>query len=185
MQQSRATIRYAKALLELSIEQNLLEESYNDMIVLNKACSESKELLLLLKSPVVQTDKKLKILEKLFSNRLSKNSMMFINIITKKKREGLLALICKSFITQYKTFMKIETATITTANPLDEKLKEDVINYIRKHGENDVELTEIIDESIIGGAIIRLGDKQLDTSISNAISEIKQKFNKNLYIQDF
>tara|TARA_Y100000766_G_C18697800_1_gene502743 strand:+ start:195 stop:752 length:558 start_codon:yes stop_codon:yes gene_type:complete len=185
MKQSRATLRYAKALLELSIEQNSLKESYNDMIILNKTCSENKELSLLLKSPVVQTDKKLKILEKLFANRLSKNSMMFINIITKKKRESLLALICKSFIEQYKTFKKIEAATITTASPLDEELKEEVIKYIRKHGENDVELKEIIDESIIGGAIIRLGDKQLDTSISNAVSELKQKFNKNLYIQDF
>ena len=185
MKQSRATIRYAKALLELSIEQNSLEESYNDMILLNKACSESKELSLLLKSPIVQIDKKLKILEKIFISRLSKSSMMFINIITRKKRENLLSLICKSFIAQYKTFKKIETATITTASPLDEKLKEEVIKYIRKHGENDVELTEIIDESIIGGAIIRLGDKQLDTSISNTISELKQKFNKNLYLQDF
>jgi F-type H+-transporting ATPase subunit delta len=185
MKQSRVTIRYAKALLQLTIEQNSLEESYNDMILLDGICSQSKEFSLLLKSPIVKTDQKLKILEEIFANKLGKTSMTFVNIITTKKRENLLASIAKSFINQYKIYKKIETATVTTANPLDENLKSEVIKFIRKHGEHDVELTEVVDESIIGGAIIRMGDKQLDASVSTAISELKQKFNKNLYLQDF
>ena len=185
MKQSRVTIRYAKSLLQLSIEQNSLEESYNDMILLDGVCSESKEFSLFLKSPIIKTDQKLKILGEIFSNKLGKTSMMFVNIITTKKRENLLASICKSYIIQHKIHKKIETAIVTTAKPLDEKLKEEVIKYIRKHGEHNVELTEIIDESIIGGTIIRLGDKQLDASVSNSISELKQKFNKNLYLKDF
>ena len=110
---------------------------------------------------------------------------MFVNIIITKKRENLLSSIAISFIDLYKTYKKIESATVTTATPLDESLKKEVINFIKKHGDQDVELTEIVDESIIGGAIIRMGDKQLDASVSNAISELKQKFNKNLYLQDF
>jgi len=185
MKQSRVTIRYAKALLQLSIEQNSLEDSYSDMILLNEICTKSKEFSLFLKSPIVKTDQKLKILAEIFANKLGKTSMMFVNIITTKKRENLLASICKSFITKYKSYKKIEKATVTTATSLDEKLKEEVIKFIRKHGEHEVELTETIDESIIGGAIIRMGDKQLDASVSSAISDLKQKFNKNLYLQDF
>jgi F-type H+-transporting ATPase subunit delta len=185
MKQSRVTIRYAKALFQLVIEQDTLEKSYNDMVLLDKVCSESKELSLLLKSPIVKTDKKLKILEEIFGSKISKVTMSFINIITTKKRESLLVLIASSFITLYKAHNKIETATVITAAPLDEALIAEVITFIKKHGDDNVELTEKVDSTIIGGAIIRMGDKQLDSSVSKAISELRQIFNKNLYIQDF
>ena len=60
-----------------------------------------------------------------------------------------------------------------------------MIDFIKKHGEYNVELTEKVDSTIIGGAIIRMGDKQLDASVSKAVSELRQIFNKNLYIQEF
>jgi F-type H+-transporting ATPase subunit delta len=185
MKQSRVTIRYAKALFQLVIEQDTLEQSYRDMVLLHAVCAESKELSLLLKSPIVKTDKKLKILEDIFGSKIGKVTMSFINIITTKKRERLLALIASSFITLYKAHNKIETATVITADSLDEVLKSEVINFIKKHGEDNVELTEKVDSTIIGGAIIRMGDKQLDASVSKAIFELRQIFNKNLYIQDF
>ena len=185
MSQSRITIRYAKALLQLAIKQDILEQSYNDMVLLDSVCAESKELSLLLKSPIVKTDKKLKILEEIFGSKINKVTMSFINIITSKKRESLLALIASSFIALYKTHNKTETATVISATPLDESLRAEVINFIKKYGDNDVELTEKVDPTIIGGSIIRMGDKQLDTSVSKAISELRQIFNKNLYLQDF
>ena len=185
MKQSRVTIRYAKALFQLVIEQDKLEQSYNDMVLLDKVCAESKEFLLLLKSPIVKTDKKLKILEEVFGSKISKVTMSFINIITTKKREKILALIASSFITLYKAHNKIETATVITADPLDEALIAEVISFIKKHGDDNVELTKKVDSTIIGGAIIRMGDRQLDTSVSKAISELRQMFSKNLYVQDF
>ena len=94
-------------------------------------------------------------------------------------------LIASSFITLYKTHNKITTATAITAAPLDESLRAEVIRFIKKHGDDNVKLNEKVDSTIIGGAIIRMGDKQLDASVSKAISELRQIFNKNLYIQDF
>ena len=185
MSQSRITIRYAKALFQLAAKQETLDQSYNDMVLLDSVCAESKELSLLLKSPIVKTDKKLKILEEIFGSKINKVTMSFINIITTKKRESLLALIASSFIALYKAHNKIETATVISATPLEESLRVEVINFIKKHGDNDVELTEKVDPTIIGGSIIRMGDKQLDTSVSKAISELRQIFNKNLYLQDF
>ena len=143
------------------------------------------ELSLLLKSPIVKTDKKLKILEEIFGSKISKVTMSFINIVTAKKRESLLALIASSFIALYKAHNKIETATVITADPLDEALIAEVISFIKKHGDDNVELTKKVDSTIIGGAIIRMGDRQLDTSVSKAISELRQMFSKNLYAQDF
>ena len=185
MKHSRVTIRYAKALLQLAIEQNILEQSYTDMVLLDSVFKQNKDLSLLLKSPIVKTDQKLSIFKLIFDTKIGEVSMAFINIITTKKRESLLALIASSFISLYKGHNKIETASVITATPLDEILRAEVINYIKKHGNDNVELTEKVDENIIGGAIIRMGDKQLDASVSKAISELRQSFNSNLYLQDF
>ena len=185
MKQSRVAIRYAKALLQLSIEQDVLEQSYSDMALIQSICFQSKDLSLLLKSPIVKTDQKLKILDEVFGSKVGKVSMFFINIITNKKREVLLEGIANSFIFLYKAYNNIESAKVTTAVPLTVELKSEVISYIKKYGDKDVELTEEVDESIIGGVIIRMGDKQIDASLSSEISELRQVFNKNLYLQDF
>jgi len=185
MKQSRATIRYAKAFLQLSIEQNNLDTSYSDMVLVDKICSDSKELTLLLKSPIVKADQKQKIFDQIFSNKVNDLSMAFIKIIISKRRESILAEIAKSFIELYKIQNNIETAIITTAVPISEVLKNKISSHIKAQNKNNIELTEVVDESIIGGAIIRMGDKQLDMSILTEISELKQTFNKNLYLQDF
>ena len=185
MKQSRVTIRYAKALLQLSIEQNSLDQSYNDMLMIDAICIESKDLALLLKSPIVKTHHKLRILDEIFESKLGKLSMMFVNIITTKKRESLLSAIAKSFISLYKAHNNIESASVTTAVPLTDSLKLDVIKFIKEGSDKSVELTEVVDENIIGGAIIRMGDKQLDASVFSELSELRQMFNKNLYLQDF
>lgn len=185
MRQSRVTVRYAKALLQLSIEKKSLEQSYNDMVIINKACLESKELSLLLKSPIIKTDQKRNILKEIFESKIGDLSMNFINIITNKKREPLLNSIASVFISQYKKHKNIKEAKVTTAHPLTLELKQEIIKYIKKNEEIDVEITEVVDKNIIGGTIIRLGDKQLDTSVSSEISELRKMFNKNLYLQDF
>ena len=69
--------------------------------------------------------------------------------------------------------------------PIDAELKKEFINFIKSGENKEVELNEIVDESIIGGAIIRMGDKQIDTSVIRTIKELKKTYNKNLYIKDF
>jgi len=185
MNQSRITSRYAKSLIGLAIEQNMLEEIVNDMKLIQTVCSENRDFSLLLKSPVIKTDKKLDIFNQVFSSQLSDLSMSFINIITSKKREMYLEGITESVILQYKSHKKIETATVTTAVQIDDQTRKEILNFISTHGKSDIELTEIVDESIIGGTIITMGDKQLDASVSRTLKDLKQTFNKNLYIKDF
>ena len=68
---------------------------------------------------------------------------------------------------------------------IGEESSELIIDFIKKNSGKEVELTEKIDESIIGGAIINMGDKQLDTSVSSCLKALKLEFSKNLYIQDY
>jgi F-type H+-transporting ATPase subunit delta len=111
--------------------------------------------------------------------------MTFIAIITKKKRESLLADIALSFITLYKVHNNITTASVVTAQPIDAALKKDFIKFIKSSDDKGVELKELVDEKIIGGAIIRVGDQQIDASVIRTIKELKKTYNKNLYIKDF
>jgi F-type H+-transporting ATPase subunit delta len=184
MANTRATLRYAKSLFELAKEQNAIESCKADMETIVSTCAASKELALLLKSPVINTDKKLAILSDVFTN-LSELSNSFITLITKKKREGLLLEIAHQFMLVYKASLGIETAVITSAQALDDSLRSQVLEFIKKQGLEKVELTEKVNENLIGGAIVRIGDRQLDASVLRQINDLKQSFNKNLYIKDF
>jgi len=184
MKNTRATYRYAKSLLDLAKEQGALEVCKTDMETLVSICGDSRELMLLLKSPVVKTDKKQVILSEVFSS-CSELTMSFIQLITKKKREALLLDIAEHFLLVYKDSLGIESAVLTTATSIDEETRQNVLDFIKKQGVSQVDLTEKVDESLIGGAILRLGDKQLDASVARQIKDLKQSFNKNLYIKDF
>jgi F-type H+-transporting ATPase subunit delta len=184
MANTRVTLRYAKSLFELAKEQNALEACKADMETIIATCSASHEFSLLLKSPVIKTDKKLAIIAEVFTG-LSTFSNTFVVLITKKKRESLLVQIAQQFMSVYKASLGIETATITSAQPLDDQLRTQVLEFIKKQGVQKVELSEKINKDLIGGAIVRIGDRQLDASILRQINDLKQSFNKNLYIKDF
>lgn len=184
MKNTRATYRYAKSLLDLSTEQGVLESCKSDIETIVSVCKKSRELVLLLKSPVVKADKKIKILGQVFPN-LSLLTTNFVELITKNKRESLLFDIAQQFLLVYKKTQGIQTAHLTAATPLDTESRALVMNFIHSQDMSKVELTEKVDKSLIGGVIINLGDKQIDVSIARQIKNLKQIFNKNLYIKDF
>ena len=185
MKSTRITSRYAKSLLIFSIEKNVLDKTFSDMSHIQNICSENKDLRLLLKSPIVKTDKKLAIFSEVFSSSISAISMTFINIITSKKREMYLEGIAESFIFLYKNYNNIETVTLTTSHPIDEKTKLEILDFVKKNGKQNIEMHQEIDDELLGGMIIRMGDKQLDASVSRNIKKLKKSFNKNLYIKNF
>ena len=185
MKDLKVSNRYAKALLELAVETNNLENCYSDMNTILTGCQESKEFYLLLKSPIIKTDKKIIIIEEVFSNKLSELTYGFIKIITSKKREAILDSVAKSFISLYKEKKNIISAKLVTATEIDNETREEVLDFIKKKGHKNVDLQEKIDKSIIGGAIINIGNKQIDASVSNKINEMKQNFSVNLYEQNY
>ena len=92
MKNARVTVRYAKALYGLAIENKSETDVYNDMQKLSSICRENKELSLFLRSPIIKTDKKLKILDQIFEKKISNISKLFLKIIT-QKRESLCCTI--------------------------------------------------------------------------------------------
>ena len=185
MAQTKVGSRYAKAFLGLVNEKGKLDVAIKDMEMVHKTISENRDLQVLLKSPVINTDKKVGILKKIYEKQVSDVTMLYLELITKNRREGVLGEIAEAFIAQYKAMKDITTATVTSAAVLSDAAKKRIEEIVQKEVGGTVELSMEVNPELIGGFILRIGDKQLDTSILSKISELKQEFGKNFYEIEF
>lgn len=185
MRESLAGNRYAKSLIGLSVEKNELDVIYNDMVLIASTIESSKDLSLLLKSPVVKTDKKQEILTAVFNKNTSELTNSFLMLISSRKREGLIGDIANAFINQYKIIKNIIVSEVTSAVKLDDSQKKKILQLLNTDESSKVEVIEKIKPEIIGGFVVRVGDKQIDASISRKLDDLKQDFSKNPYIADF
>lgn len=177
--------RYSRSLLQLAIERGELEQVFSDMKLIAKICKENKDLTILLRSPIIKTDKKRAILHEIFGSHIGKTSFAFIDIITGKRREYFLEKIAEEFTSQYKENNKITTATVTTTMKLDSSLREKILALVRDKTKQEVELIERVDEKLIGGFILRIGDTQIDSSIQRKLNDLRKNFSENPYVKEF
>ena len=184
MKESLAARRYAKSLIGLAQEKNILEEIFSDMSLIYSTISNNRDLQLLLKNPVVNAAKKQAILSAIFNKEINELSSLFLTLISSKKREAIVQNIANSFINQYKDLNNIVTAKVTTAIKLDEKQINKIVSLYKAGPEDTFEIIEIVTPEIIGGFVLRVGDNQIDTSISKEIRALKRAFNENPYIAE-
>jgi F-type H+-transporting ATPase subunit delta len=183
---SRATARYVKSLLDLAIEKNVLDQVHSDMLLFSKVVDENRSFELLLKNPIIKHDKKRDILEALFKGKVNALTLAFLDIITRKNREPLLAAIAREFHNAYNVHKGISKATITTAIPLDAKLRAEFETLVKKISTTQqVELIEKVDASMIGGFVLHTGDRQIDASVKNKLNAMKVQFSQNPYVKEF
>ncbi|MEO6904615.1 MAG: ATP synthase F1 subunit delta [Bacteroidia bacterium] len=180
---TRIASRYAKSFIELAMEQGVLEEVYADMKLILETTKTSPDLVALLKSPIIDTNKKAVILKEIFETKINKLTLSYIQLIINKKREEHLVTIAQEFIIQYKEKKKILTAVITTAFGIDDITRKKVMEVVKGTGNNEVVLEEKIDKDIIGGFILRVGDKQIDASIARKLINLKNSFKENAFVK--
>ncbi|MEM7162985.1 MAG: ATP synthase F1 subunit delta [Bacteroidota bacterium] len=185
MRPTRVANRYAKSLLHLAIDKNAQDAVFADMNTISDAIVDSRELDLLLKSPVIKSDKKEDILQQIFDGKVSEISAEFIRILVRKKREGIIEVIADEYENLYKSYKNITVAEVTSASKLDEALRAEIMAVVKKMAKNEVELKEIIDPDIIGGFIVKVGDQQVDASVIRKLTEYRKTFSKNPYIAEF
>lgn len=185
MGESRVSHRYAKSLLDLALEKGQLEPVSEDMRLVLETIRANRDLSVVLKSPVINTDKKQEILKAIFGGKIGVITTSFLDVITRKRREGDLEGIAEAFVMQYRTHKQILTAVITTANGLDEKLRAQVMEIVKQSAAgHSVELIEKTDKELLGGFILRVGDKQVDSSIMRQIRNLERSFSENPYISE-
>jgi F-type H+-transporting ATPase subunit delta len=183
MQGTRVAARYAKAFIDLTLQQGVLEAAYTDMKCIADVCKSNRDFVNFLKSPIIKTDKKQEVLMQAFAGKLNKVTETYLQLIAAKKREMFLPEIATEFVNQYKEKKNILTAVITTAYGIDDVVRKQVIDIVKGNGNNEVVLEEKINKDIIGGFIVRVGDKQVDASILNKLNDLKRSFTENPFLK--
>lgn len=175
---SRAAIRYAKAVLALANDQKSAEVVNTDMILIAKTISENAELDNLLTNAVVKSEIKKNALLAIFPN-LNTISKGLFDVLISNKRIDILHEVTKKYSVLFDELNGKEKAKVTTAFPMTADLEIKILAKIKDLTNKAVELENIVDEDILGGFILQIGDKQYDASVSSKLNKLKREFTLN------
>jgi ATP synthase, F1 delta subunit len=182
MNYNRVAFRYAKALLlSCNGDNNKLETIFNDMSYVNKTFDDSEELKLFIDSKVVKDSDKLATLNEIFKSLcdLSKN---LIKLLMKNRRIDLFDDVSKSFTVLYNDHAGNQEVILTTASKVESNKLKEIENKVKQLTSKNVNLTNHIDENIVGGFVLRVGDLQYNASLKDQLKKLEQEF-LNISIQ--
>ena len=178
MKVGKIAVRYARALFLSAKEQGILEDVRKDMELILATVSDLPEVRSLLESPVVDTRKKTDILVSVFDGKTGSLALDFIRLVTGNGREEYLAAICRHYIKLYKEEKGIKLASIETAAPLTGEIRQEMLAVITRAFNAEIEMQELVKKDLIGGFVLRVEDKQLDSSVRGKLARIKKELQK-------
>lgn len=183
MPNPRLAARYAKSLVDLALEKGELEQVFADIQWLQQVIKGSRDFANLLRSPIVKGDKKEKIVDAIIGNKVTNITLLFIRLLIAKGRESNLPEIITSFISQYKGYKNIYPVKLTTAAPINDSLKQAVIDQVKKTSDmQNIELEAVVNADLIGGFVLEAGDKLIDASIAYDLKQIARQFENNDFV---
>ena len=175
MNYSKIGVRYAKALLQVAIEQNILEDVRKDMTFLNTLILTVEDFMRVLNSPVVKPSEKQAIMKAAVASQISDTSFKFLEMVILHRRENRLEDIIRNFQDQYRAHKGILTASLTTPIAIDAKITQQISDLLKNKYNKNVELTPKIEPSIIGGFILQVEDLQFDSCVQTQLRKIRRE----------
>lgn len=186
MSSYRIATRYAKSLIDLSREKGVVDQVFADMISLDKIFEGSRDLKQMFKSPIITTDKKLNVVKVLFEGKISPLLYQFLTLMIKKGREVHFHETAEAFITQYNELKGITPVKLTSAIKLDAGLVQSMIASLKKIEKlTEVQLEEVVDESLIGGFVLQYDGKMIDASIRKSIHSLYSVIKDDSYVKKY
>jgi F-type H+-transporting ATPase subunit delta len=173
MSEYRVASRYAKSLIELAKERGVLEQVKGDIVMFKEAADGSRDLAVMLKSPIVSHHTKAVILRKIFGGKVHEMTSLFFDIVCRKNRESVLRSVAEAFLHQYNEVKGIQRAKVVSAVPLTSDARAKLEQVIASMSGKTVELSESVDESLIGGYVLTVGDRQIDDSVKGRLEGLK------------
>ncbi|NLK21820.1 MAG: F0F1 ATP synthase subunit delta [Epulopiscium sp.] len=165
--------RYSKALFDLAIEKNAVDEFENQIHNLYQILNSEKEFMQVLQHPHILNEEKIRLVKEVFLSKISDEIMGLLILIIRKNRQEHLLEILNAFLENIKEHKGIVTAVVFSAIPLDNeqinKIKQKLVMGLKKQ----VQIETIVDSSLIGGLKIRVGDRVLDVSIEGKLHSLK------------
>ena len=174
MNESQISVRYAKALFNSAYEKKILDKVYEDMKLLADTCKQ-QEFQYLLLVPTLKPSEKVKVVEQLFKSRISETSMALIDLVIENKRDIYLSGIARNFNDLYRKAMKINSASMVTAEPLDEQALLRIKELLGKTYDSKVELSTRVNQEVIGGFILTIENMQYDASVSTSLKKFRKQ----------
>jgi|TARA_B100001564_G_scaffold103791_1_gene85690 F-type H+-transporting ATPase subunit delta len=181
MATARVAARYAKALLSLAQERNELDVVGTDLDRIQALLSESRELVLMLQSPVVKSDKKQAVLDAVFGGKLAELTAGYLKILLAKGREGLVVDMVAEGQRQMRVLRNIQEVSVTTAVPLTEDLRSRILAQVAQVHKGEVEMKELVDPDILGGYVLQMGDQMIDASVKRQIKALGRELTEHDY----
>lgn len=175
--------RYAKSIYDLAVERGEIEQVHRDFEMIEKVCASNKDFVLMLRSPLINADDKQTIMDKIFGKHFSPITKTLVEIIIRKRREQYLLDIAMRFSTLYDNTHNITRGVVTSATPLSATQRTAISNLVEETLKTSFILEEKVDESLIGGFSLRVGDLLFDGSVSATLRKLSQEFDKNPYIK--
>ncbi len=182
MNYNRVAFRYAKALLLSCKDDDIkLETIFNDMSYVNNTFNDSEELKLFIDSKVIKDSDKLATLNQIFQS-LCDLSKSLIKLLMKNRRIDLFDDVSRSFTVLYNDFVGNQEVVLTTASEVESNKLKEIENRVKELTSKNVNLTNVVDENIVGGFVLRVADLQYNASFKDQLKKLEQEF-LNISIQ--
>lgn len=173
MNDSKIPVRYARALFESAVSQNLLDRVLDDMMYLAEICR-TEDVRELLRSPIIPPSKKKNIIHKLFEKELHPLTLSLVDLMIKNGREAYLPAITRIFRDETLKYHGITEPDLVTALPVNDKIKDEITSFIAGKFNTKVRLKESVDPEIIGGFVLKINDYLVDASIRTRLRKIRK-----------
>ncbi len=174
MNESRISVRYSRALFQSALEKKVLDTVYQDMVLVKEVCK-LPEVRELLANPVIMPARKSAALHKIFENDLHKLTLSLVDLVVRNGRESYLPAIARVFVHDTLIHNGITESILTTAVKVDSGVRKQVTDLVTRMFKTKVDLRENIDEKILGGFILRVGDTYIDASVRNRLRKIRKE----------
>lgn len=174
MNDSKISVRYSKALFQTALEKNIVGKVMDDMKFISEL-SKSPETLEFLENPIIPPSKKSDIFQKMLKGNVHDITLALVDLLVKNGRESFLPAIARSFMRETRMHEGITETILTTAVPVDENVKKQISELVKKTFSTNVELKEVIDPAIIGGFILKVDDNYIDASVKNKLRKVKKE----------
>lgn len=170
----KAARRYAKAYLQIAIEQDNVSNILEDVLTIKNTIDSSRDLVLFLKSPIIKSGDKRKALEEIFGDQIQPMTQEFLTLLVRKGREKLLGQIMDGFIESYNEYAGIIEVSVSTAMKLSEDQKQRLSEALEKATGKQVDFDYHLNKELMGGMSVRIDDTVIDGTVRHKINRLKQ-----------
>ena len=176
MKNTRVARRYATALMTAAEQQKNIDGTAKDLDLVAKTLRGSREFLLLIASPIVSPARKRAVFNDVFGKLVGKETLRFVNLLISKSREAILPDLIEQFKMLHDEKLGIVSVEVRTTVELNYAQEKDLRAQLERITGQKARLQFVIDKTIKGGLIVRIGDTVFDASVSHQLELMRERF---------